>query len=207
MRDFSNHASNRGPGWETDIFEGGGYENTRRKEIGMLGDSSCEEAAGTLYHEAFHAAQPSDLTTRQSETRAYRYTEAWRIGLGLSGRSGCRRRRSNDSNGRPRVRTPRGPSGSVAGSSKHVTATRSSLTESAAKDRYSGSRSFTSKRRTRDGGSATSPRRNTGAGDDPGGGPEPSRSLPAGVAPGVEPSPFSRSPPCRRYGRRAGYRR
>ena len=90
MRDFSNHASNRGPGWETDIFEGGGYENTRRKEIGMLGDGSCEEAAGTLYHEAFHAAQPSDLTTRQSETRAYRYTEAWRIGLGLSGRSGFR---------------------------------------------------------------------------------------------------------------------
>jgi hypothetical protein len=69
--------------WEDVEGDVGGYASYSRNEIGLKKDRTCAGGAGTLYQEWFHQHQPRDETTRQTEIRAHRFEEAFRMWAGL----------------------------------------------------------------------------------------------------------------------------
>jgi len=67
--------------WTTEEFIAGGTASG--KDIEMIEDMSCEEAATTIYHEVWHTDQKSGLSLADAEYDAYYNTEKWTIKRGL----------------------------------------------------------------------------------------------------------------------------
>jgi hypothetical protein len=75
-----------GTSWVPGTFTSGGFTNS--SGLGFLNTATCEEMATTIYHEGWHAQQPSSLTgVVDTERDAYVNTEQWTIGMGLSGQT------------------------------------------------------------------------------------------------------------------------
>jgi|GEM_PF-1749920 len=69
--------------WVRDRMYARGYAKPWDNEIGLYEHLSCYEAATGLYQEWFHIQQPSGLTTRQKEGRAWRAHESWLLAQGM----------------------------------------------------------------------------------------------------------------------------
>lgn len=73
-----------GTTWVPGTFESGGF--TSGTNMGFLNTTTCQEMALTIYHEGWHAQQPSSLTgVVDTEKDAYINTEQWSISAGLPG--------------------------------------------------------------------------------------------------------------------------
>jgi hypothetical protein len=75
-----------GTNWIKGTFNSGGFNNQSSRKMGIDDSLSSERFAFTLYHEGWHAIQPSGLTTSQDvEFDSYVNTEQWSIDIGISG--------------------------------------------------------------------------------------------------------------------------
>lgn len=72
-----------GKQWTTRRFDAGGVSDSSKKEIGVMTNTSCEDAATTFYHETWHQGQPNSMTFAEREYDAYYSTEQWTIDRGL----------------------------------------------------------------------------------------------------------------------------
>ena len=63
--------------WIDDGFTSGG--SARDTTVWINADSSCEDAAATLFHEVAHTDQPANMPGSQAEYDAYTRTEEWLI--------------------------------------------------------------------------------------------------------------------------------
>lgn len=75
-----------GTTWVADTFDSGGF--TGGTDMGFLNTETCEGMALTIYHEGWHAQQPSSLTgVVDTERDAYVNTEQWSIAMGVPGQT------------------------------------------------------------------------------------------------------------------------
>jgi hypothetical protein len=73
-----------GTSWVAGTFNSGGF--TSGSNMGFLNSTSCQNMAFTIYHEGWHAQQPSGLTgVVDTERDAYINAEQWSIGMGIPG--------------------------------------------------------------------------------------------------------------------------
>lgn len=73
-----------GSKWVPGTFISGGFR--QGKNMGFLNSTSCQDMAFTIYHEGWHAQQPSGLTgVVDTEKDAYINAEQWAINMGLPG--------------------------------------------------------------------------------------------------------------------------
>jgi hypothetical protein len=78
-----------GASWVPGTFVSGGFKGGNK--MGFSNTTSCEEFAFTVYHEGWHAQQPSSLTgVVDTEKDAYINTEQWSIDMGVPGQGGLR---------------------------------------------------------------------------------------------------------------------
>lgn len=76
-----------GKKWEKSTFYSGGYRNGKKKKMGLLNTTDCEQMAFIVYHEGWHAMQGKKLkTTLEREKDAYITSEQWSIDAGLKGK-------------------------------------------------------------------------------------------------------------------------
>ncbi len=78
-----------GKKWTTKKFQAGGSADPVGKEITVMSNTSCEDAAITFYHEIWHQNQlPGMGWPEPSEDDAYYNTELWTIERGLPSQGG-----------------------------------------------------------------------------------------------------------------------
>ncbi|HYH57440.1 MAG TPA: DUF4157 domain-containing protein [Anseongella sp.] len=75
-----------GASWDTSTFTSGGFRSRATNTIGLSNTTSCEEMSFVIYHEGWHAQQPSSLTgVVEIERDAYINAEQWSIDTGIRG--------------------------------------------------------------------------------------------------------------------------
>jgi hypothetical protein len=88
-----------GKKWTQKLFEAGGTMG--QKEMTFLSNTSCASAATTIYHETWHAKQPTGMGwPHPAEDDAYYNTELWTIARGLPSQGGSPPLRTRDSKGK-----------------------------------------------------------------------------------------------------------
>ena len=74
-----------GKTWDTDILTAGGFRSGT--DMGLLNTVTCQEMAFIIYHEGWHAQQPTSMKgTVERETSAYINAEQWSIDIGVPGK-------------------------------------------------------------------------------------------------------------------------
>ncbi len=77
-----------GTQWITEEFKPRGLEDSKKMKMAFKKESTCERIAFAIYHEGWHAQQPSSLTgVMDLEKDAYISGEQWGISMGISGKS------------------------------------------------------------------------------------------------------------------------
>jgi peptidoglycan hydrolase-like protein with peptidoglycan-binding domain len=75
-----------GASWDAGTFTSGGFRGGNN--MGFLNTTTCEQFAFTVYHEGWHAQQPSSLTgVVEIEKDAYINAEQWSISMGIPGQT------------------------------------------------------------------------------------------------------------------------